>query len=105
MPLNIELKDSGGTHLIAAEGEVDLYTSPELRATLMKGIPPGTKVIGVDLSRVTYMDSSGVATLIEAMKAAAHEARDFVLVSPSEAVTKVLKLTRLDSVFDIRKTL
>jgi len=105
MPLNIEVKDAGGNHLITVEGEVDLYTSPELHTALMKGIPPETKVIGADLSKVAYMDSSGVATLIEAMKAAAQEARDFILVSPSEAVTKVLKLTRLDSVFDIREAL
>jgi anti-anti-sigma factor len=49
------------------------------------------------------MDSSGVATLVEGFKRARELDKAFVLVGPSRAVTKVLELTRLDSVFEIRE--
>ena len=91
MPLEIDVTDTEGKRFIVVKGEVDLYTSPELRAVAVKKVPKGTEVIGVDLSQVAYMDSSGVATLVEAMKSATKGAKAFVLVSPSEAVAKVLK--------------
>ena len=49
------------------------------------------------------MDSSGVATLVEGLRATSGTDASFVLVTPSHAVMKVLQLSRLDSVFDIEE--
>jgi len=86
-------------------GDVDLYTSPELRDALLKLIPKTNTGLAVDLRHVLYMDSSGVATLVEALKMAGRRHTEFVLVSPSDSVMKVLQLARLDTVFDIRESL
>jgi anti-sigma B factor antagonist len=100
MPLSIESQESGGKLVVRVHGEVDLYSSPELRTAIAKAIPKAEAGVGVDLSGVEYMDSSGVATLVEGLRSSA--AKPFVLVAPSQPVMNVLQLSRLDSVFDIR---
>ena len=104
MALTTERIEQDGRLIIKAEGEVDLYTSPKLREEILKCGKKAPSVLAVDLGGVAYMDSSGVATLVEGLKAAGKET-SFVLLAPSQAVMKVLQLSRLDSVFDIRETL
>lgn len=105
MALKIDKKEQNGGWLIEVAGEVDLYTSPELRSAVNKVVPKANARLGVDLMNVPYMDSSGVATLVEALRLCNAKNMEFVLVSPSQAVMKVLQLSRLDSVFSIRDTL
>lgn len=105
MALEINTTENDAKCLIKVNGEIDLYSSPELRSTLTKAIPKARDVVGIDLSQVAYMDSSGVATLVEGLRAASQNQRTFVLVAPSTPVMKVLQLSRLDSVFDIRDSL
>ena len=101
MALDLELVESGGRQVIKASGEVDLYSSPKLRETILKVISKADKALGVDLSEVVYMDSSGVATLVEGLKASGKKGKTFALLAPSQSVMKVLQLSRLDTVFDI----
>jgi anti-sigma B factor antagonist len=105
MALEIETTDQDGNQLIAARGEVDLYASPVLRNALLKAIPQAKGALWVDLSEVDYMDSSGVATLVEGLKSATQKKLGFVLVAPSQSVMKVLQLSKLDSVFTIKDSL
>ena len=60
---------------------------------------------GVDLAGVTYIDSSGVASLVEAFQAARKRRTGFALVSVGSAALRVLQLARLDKVFTIHETL
>ncbi len=103
MELEIETQERDGACIVVVEGEVDLNTSPKLRTVLTKQIPRNVNAVEVDLRAVPYMDSSGVATLIEGLRAAVSSDAKFALVAPSSAVLKVLKLSRLDSVFTIRE--
>ena len=103
MALRIETTETDGGQRIKVEGEVDLSSSPELRTAILKATAKGKGKVAVDLSGVPYMDSSGVATLVEGLKSVCQKGADFVLVSPSAAVMKVLQLSRLDTVFDIRE--
>lgn len=102
MALDIETSEQDGLSIVKVGGEVDLYSSPELRLALKKALPGADKGVAVDLSGVPYMDSSGVATLVEGMRTAKDKNIEFVLLMPSEPVLKVLQLSRLDSIFDIR---
>lgn len=104
MAVEISTSEGEGFSVILVRGEVDLSTSPDLRTAILKGCK-GADTLGVDLSGVGYMDSSGVATLVEGLKSCAAEKKSFVLVQPSESVMKVLHLSRLDALFDIRDTL
>lgn len=102
--MNIDTRDQQTWHLIRVDGEVDLNSSPKLRKAILSGIDGSTHV-GVDLAGASYMDSSGVATLVEGLKRASERKKSFALLRPSNAVTKVLQLARLDALFDIRDKL
>lgn len=86
--------------LLQLQGEIDLHTSPELRTALLDHLPRQAGLL-VDLVNVTYIDSSGVASLVEAYQLARTRSKSFALVGLSEAVLNVFKLAHLDQVFPI----
>ena len=90
--------------IIAFEGDGDLEHSPKAREVLLDGIKQGKRVL-VDMSGVTYIDSSGVASLVEAFQRAKEQGSDFALVAVNPAALRVLQLARLDKVFVIHETL
>lgn len=101
MGLEIEVVNVDGRVCVRVQGEVDLNSSPDLRKAILEGIESGAEV-EVDLSGAAYMDSSGVATLVEGLKSSSNKDQSFSLLSPSDAVMRVLQLARLDSLFTIR---
>lgn len=98
------LREESGALVIAFVGDVDLEHSPKAREILLEGIKQG-KGIFVDLSGVTYIDSSGVASLVEAFQRAKGQGSDFSLVSVNPAALRVFQLARLDKVFVIHESL
>jgi anti-sigma B factor antagonist len=82
-------------------GDVDLNSSPALRAELMQAQEEKPKRLIVDLSEVHYMDSSGVATLVEAMKGQRQRSGTLVLCCMQERVRSIFEIARLDIVFNI----
>jgi anti-sigma B factor antagonist len=100
--VRIETTDTAGETTIVVEGDVDLYSSPELRTAVLKAVPKATTGVGIHLGGVSYMDSSGVATLVEGLRSAKEHGKKFALVAPSASVMKVLELARLDSIFEVR---
>ncbi len=86
--------------VISFEGDVDLQTSPNVRKVLLDYIGRGQSVV-VDLSRIDYIDSSGVASLVEGFQTARKGGYNLVLASVSDGALRVLKLARLDKVFTI----
>lgn len=101
MALLIDKTESDNGFTLLVKGEVDLYSSPELRTSITKSIPRQGGILAVDLSEVAYMDSSGVATLVEALRTCRDKETSFLIKHPSHQVRKVLELSRLDTVFDI----
>jgi len=98
------LKEEQGALVIALEGEVDLEHSPKAREVLLASIDNGKDVF-VDMSGVTYIDSSGVASLVEGFQRAKTQGSAFALVAVNPAALRVLELARLDRVFVIHATL
>lgn len=92
-----------GGVVIALEGEIDLQNSPDLRRELLSWLAERRDVV-VDLSGVTYIDSSGIASLVEAYQKARNQKARFRLAAVSPAALRVLKLARLDEVFVILDT-
>jgi anti-sigma B factor antagonist len=90
--------------IIAFTGDVDLEHSPRAREVLLEGLEQG-KSIFVDLSGVTYIDSSGVASLVEAFQRAKGQGSEFALVAVNPAALRVFELARLDKVFVIHESL
>lgn len=95
-----EIIDSGAAIVVAFEGDIDLQTSPVARTALLDAAGQGKPVV-VDLAQVSYIDSSGVASLVEALQAAKKGGHSLALAAVSEGAMRVLKLARLDSVFTI----
>jgi len=87
-----------GVSIVVLKGDVDLESSPTAREILLKSVA-GTDRVLVDLSSVTYIDSSGVASLVEALQAAKRNGGAFALVAASDPTRRVLELARLDKVF------
>jgi anti-sigma B factor antagonist len=92
-----------GTAIVVLKGDVDLESSPAAREVLLKSVEGAGKVL-VDLSSVTYIDSSGVASLVEALQAAKRNGGRFALVAASDPTRRVLELARLDKVFTMYTT-
>jgi len=88
-------------HVFAPEGAIDLHVSPEMRTSLREVIDTNPKRLVVDLSRVPYIDSSGLAVLIGAMQGLEHEGGRFMLAGPQEAVRMILESARLDQYFHL----
>ncbi len=82
-------------------GDVDMSGSPELRAKIRTAQGDGPRRLVVDLSEVGYMDSSGLATLVEAMKNAKNSGSELVLASMGEKVRAIFEIARLDAYFTI----
>jgi len=84
-------------------GDIDMSNSPELRKALLHEIRDAraSRVI-VNLSGVKYMDSSGVASLVEALKASRDVGSSLVLFGLSASTREVLQLSRLLKVFEVR---
>ncbi|BAE49137.1 STAS domain-containing protein [Paramagnetospirillum magneticum] len=102
--MKIETRAAENATVISLSGEVDLRHSPNLRKTLME-LMLEKRPVAVDLSRVEYIDSSGIAGLVEAYQMARKNGTLFVLVAISDPVRRVLQLARLDRVFTIAATI
>jgi len=86
--------------VIALNGEVDLHYSPAARQQILDLVNDRHDVL-VDLSQVKYIDSSGLASLVEGYQLARRNKVEFALAGVSNAVLQVLQLTRLDKVFPV----
>jgi len=101
--MEINNSEQGGVKIVTLSGEVDLSTSPQVRDALLSCILEGSAV-AVDLSQVAYIDSSGVASLVEAFQNAKSRGQGFALANVGETPLRVLQLARLDQVFVIHDT-
>ena len=93
-----------GCVVMVAVGEIDLSTAPGFREALTKAL---TKALGtssrvvVDLTAVTFLDSTGLAALVAAKNSARELAVGICLAGPRDNVAKVLRISGLDQVFEI----
>lgn len=86
-------------NVFSPEGVIDLHVSPEVRDELRAMIDKKPARLVVDLSRVPYVDSSGLAVLIDAMQSLEHEGGLFMLAGALEEVRAILENARLDRYF------
>lgn len=101
--MNISVRECGAARIVDVDGEVDLGTSPQLRRVLFEQLEE-TPRLALNLQAIRYIDSSGIATLIEALQSAQRLGRDFVLFGLSPAVQDVFRLTHVNRIFRIVAT-
>ena len=97
--LETELRDIDGTMVLDVTGEIDVYTAPQFKEAVNTIIATGQKHLIIDMGNVTYMDSSGFGVLLSATKRLRPEGGTINLVRCNTVIGRVLKITRLDTVF------
>ncbi len=103
--MQISTRQSGDATILDVIGDIDLYNSPEIRKALLGALREqrAPRVI-VNLKNVKYIDSSGVASLVEALKVSRDLKSRFILFGLSPAAREVLELSRLIRVFEVHET-
>jgi len=103
--ISVDRERHPGAVIVEPSGDVDMSQSPVLRATLrdVQGAKPGWVV--VNLERVGYMDTAGLATLVEAMRTAKLQSSTMVLCGMQEKVRAIFEIAQLHQFFRIEDTL
>jgi anti-sigma B factor antagonist len=94
-----------GIALVRLSGRLDAAAAPHVLARLKDAVAEGRSRLAVDLSEVSFIDSTGLGTLVSGLKAARRAECDLRLIAPSPQAQRLLRLTTLDRVFVISDTL
>lgn len=103
--MQIATRRNGNATILDVVGDIDLYNSPEVRKAVLEAVrAPGTERVVMNLQKVRYIDSSGVASLVEGLKTSRVQNVKFVLLGLSPAAREVLELSRLIKVFEVAES-
>lgn len=90
--------------VIELEGEVDVYTAPQLKQRMLEILDGGSVKMIVDLTQVEYLDSTALGVLIGGLKRLREKNGNLLLICPNQRVRRVFEITGLDKIFDIFNT-
>jgi anti-sigma B factor antagonist len=99
-----ETRDEGDVRVVVIQGEVDLLYADDMRTVLLEGIRSPACGVLVDMTGVTLIDSSGIASLLEALQTGRKRGKSLVLAGVGDHVMRVFKLARLETVFVMADT-
>ncbi|MBN1155190.1 STAS domain-containing protein [candidate division KSB1 bacterium] len=99
--IKIETREINRYIIVDIKGDVDLYSSPQIRKVLLENIAKKVSGLIINLKSVSYMDSSGIATLVESLQRLNEYRGKLVITHVQGAVKDVFELSRLDKVFTI----
>lgn len=100
--MQISARRMDKTTIFDVTGDIDLANSPEVRKALLKELrETRTPRVVMNLSKVRYIDSSGVASLVEGLKASRDVGSRFILFGLSPSAREVLQLSRLLKIFEV----
>jgi len=103
MEVGIEKTTADGIYVVRVDGELDLYTAPQLKDALDEVITAGHTSLVVDLTGVGFLDSTGLGVLLSGLKMikALGQEGNLSLVVNDPHVSKVLRITGFEGLFDI----
>jgi anti-sigma B factor antagonist len=90
--------------VVALTGEIDLFTAPEFQERLLQGVEAGARRVVVDLSEVTFLDSTALGVLVAGAKLLPHDG-ELLIVCSGDGVARILEIVGFDRVFAIHPTL
>ena len=99
--MDIKTSEKDGITLVEINGEINLSSSPELKKAAEKF---KTNKVIINLARVAYIDSSGLATLVEILKKTKGKGGSLGLTNVSDKVRGLFEITKLDKLFGIYPT-
>ncbi len=103
--MTVSTRKDPGCAIVAASGDVDISTSPDLREALARVVAEGNRAVVVDLSAVKFIDSTGLGVLVGAFTAVRNAGGRLAVVNDHSAVIKVLTITALHEVLGVQPTL
>ncbi|HEV2874955.1 MAG TPA: STAS domain-containing protein [Thermoleophilaceae bacterium] len=92
-PLAVERTSNEGVELLLVEGELDIATAPRLISILNRAVQEALRSLVVDLSHVDFMDSTGLALLINAHRRLTRRSKGFAVVCPPGPLRRVFEIT------------
>lgn len=87
-----------GVAVVRGSGRMNMVAAQQVRGVIADAVDGGNTKVVVDLSDVSFIDSSGLGALIASLKTARQAGGDLRIAAPSEQVRTVLQLTNLDRV-------
>jgi anti-sigma B factor antagonist len=100
--MDISTRESGSATIVDVTGDITLYNSPEVRRVLLDLLKEKRRPrVIMNLLNVKYIDSAGVASLVEGLKISRDLKSTFALYGLSRNAREVLELTRLIKVFEV----
>ncbi|MBF0318258.1 MAG: STAS domain-containing protein [Nitrospirae bacterium] len=99
--MKIDTTVHSGYTAISIAGEIDMYSSPALRDTLLTMAKKKEAIVIINLKDVKYIDSSGIATFVEALKKMLSYGGKLKMAQVPDRVMEIFNFSKLDKVFDI----
>ena len=103
--LQVSTREESGRTVVAATGEVDVYTAPVLDEELTRLTDAGASSLVVDLSGVDFLDSTGLSVIVKALEAVRPRDGRIDVVVAAERVAKVFRITGLDEMVTLHRSL
>lgn len=105
MDVTVTARSELGATVVTVSGEIDVYTSPQLRERLTEVIDTGATRLIVDLEGVEFLDSTGLGVLVAARNRVSGSEGAVLLVCSQERLLKLFRITGLDAVFEIHPSM
>jgi anti-sigma B factor antagonist len=99
--IKVTTREAGDRTVIDVEGEVDVFTAPKLRETIIACISEGKDKLIVNLSGVDFMDSTGLGVLVGGLKRVKERNGELAIAGAQGTVLRVLNVTGLNAVFPL----
>lgn len=100
--MNLKFENKGDVVVCCVDGEVDINTSPSIKKTFDKAMQKKSDRVIINLKNVTYVDSSGLATLVEILKNMRQYGGKLKLCNLSPKIKSLFEITKLEKLFDIQ---
>lgn len=100
--LNTETSDSN-RYVISVKGEIDIYSAPGFKESLIQSISDVSKDIVLECSDLAYIDSMGLGILVGVLKRVKEKGNNMIIRNPRKTVRKLFKITGLDKAFIIEE--
>ena len=102
--IETSLRQQDGIPVLDVVGEIDIYTTPQFKEAVSEAIDQNKPAIVINMTKVTYMDSSGFGTLLSATKRLRPLDGALYLSGCNEAIQRMLQITRLNTIFGVYST-
>lgn len=104
MELEVSTRDVGDHTVIKLKGEVDIYTAPSLRETIVDAVERGRYRIAVDLDEVDFLDSTGLGVLVGGLKRVKQHDGELGIICNQEKILRIFKITGLTKIFRMHQS-